>query len=460
MPKDLRSYLDDVKDVLADVRREVDPLANVGALCDQAERPIMFHRLAGFPGWRLVDRLVSRRELQARILGCAPDRVVPTLAQAIQRIGTGEVKVVAAGPAQAIVLKGAEADLTTLPHCVHSENDAGRYIGAGICVTRDPDSRVRNLAFLRHQIKGPRRTGFLVLPRHTWRHHQKYEKVGQPMPMAIVIGVHPAYEIAACYTGKLDQDELDLAAVLLDEPVELVRCATIDMEVPAHAEIVIEGHALPGVREDEGPFGEVTNYTAGQGKNPVFEVSAITMRRDAIYRHIQATRFTDHQVLGALPVEAGMYNRIRETAGGIDVHDVACPAWCSRYTVIVQMTPRFDGEARAALLAALSSPYLYPKVAVAVDEDVDIHDARDVMWAMATRVNPERDVHVIPGLRAHGLDLASPELLPPGSPAWQRIGGKMLIDATKPATWRTEERELFTRARPRGHGARLEDFLR
>jgi 2,5-furandicarboxylate decarboxylase 1 len=460
MPKDLRSYLDDVKDVLADVRREVDPLANVGALCDQAEWPIMFHRLAGFPGWRLVDRLVSRRELQARILGCAPDRVVPTLAQAVQRIGTGEVKVVAAGPAQAIVLTGAEADLTALPHCVHSENDAGRYIGAGICVTRDPDSRVRNLAFLRHQIKGPRRTGFLVLPRHTWRHHQKYEEAGQPMPMAIVIGVHPAYEIAACHTGKLDQDELDLAAVLLDEPVELVRCATIDMEVPAHAEIVIEGHALPGVREDEGPFGEVTNYTAGQGKNPVFEVSAITMRRDAIYRHIQATRFTDHQALGALPVEAGMYNRIRETAGGIDVHDVACPTWCSRYTVIVQMTPRFDGEARAALLAALSSPYLYPKVAVAVDEDVDIHDARDVMWAMATRVNPERDVHVIPGLRAHGLDLASPELLPPGSPAWQRVGGKMLIDATKPATWRTEERALFARARPRGHGARLEDFLR
>ena len=460
MPKDLRSYLDDVADVRVDVRREVDPLANVGALCDQSEWPIVFHRVKGFPGWRLADRLVSRRELQARILGCTPDRVVQTLAGAIQRIGEGDVKVVSSGPVQSVVDEGAAADLTTLPHAVHSENDAGRYIGAGICMTRDPESRVRNLAFLRHQIKAPRKTGFLVLPRHTWRHQQKYEKAGQAMPMAIVIGLHPAYEIAACYTGKVEQDELELAAVLVGEPIELVRCATIDMEVPAHAEIVIEGLVPPGVREDEGPFGEVTNYTAGQGKNPVFEVTAITMRPDAIYRHIQATRFTDHQVLGALPVEAGMLNRIRETAGGIDVHEIACPAWCSRYTVIVQMTPRFDGEARAALLAALSSPYLYPKVAIAVDADVDIHDARDVMWAVATRVNPERDVHVIPGMRAHGLDLASPELLPPGSPAWQRVGGKMLIDATKPATWRAEERRNFDRARPKGWGVRLEDFLR
>jgi 2,5-furandicarboxylate decarboxylase 1 len=460
MPKDLRSYLDEVADVRLDVRREVDPLTNVGALCDQAEWPIVFHQLKGFPGWRLVDRLVSRRELQARIFGCAPGQVVPTLARALQRIGGGEIKVVPVGPVQEIVKTGADADLTTLPHCIHSESDAGRYIGAGICMTRDPESRVRNLAFLRHQIKGPRRTGFLVLPRHTWRHHQKYEKAGQPMPMAIVIGVHPAYEIAACYTGTPDQDELDVAAVLLGEPVELVRCATIDMEVPAHAEIVVEGHVLAGVREDEGPFGEVTNYMAGQGANPVFEVSAITMRRDAIYRHIQATRFTDHQVLGALPVEAGLYNRIRETAGGIDVHEVACPAWCSRYTVIVQMTPRFDGEAKAALMAALSSPYLYPKLAIAVDDDVDIHDARDVMWALATRVNPETDVTVIPGLRAHSLDLASPELLPPGSPAWQRVGGKMMIDATKPATWRTAERESFRRVRPQGWGVRLEDFLR
>src|SRR5215470_6294352 len=106
MPKDLRSYLDDVSDVRVDVRREVDPLANVGALCDQSAWPIVFHALKGFPGWRVVDRLVSRRELQARILGCEPGRVVPTLARAMQRIGEGDIKAVVGGTVHEIVKTG------------------------------------------------------------------------------------------------------------------------------------------------------------------------------------------------------------------------------------------------------------------------------------------------------------------------------------------------------------------
>src|SRR5690242_20383025 len=112
MAKDLRSYLDDVKDVRLDVHREVDPLTNVGTLCDQAEWPIVFEQLKGFPGWRLVDRLVSRRELQARILGCEPGQVVQTLARAMQRIGTGSVTVVPRGPVHEIVKTDDNADLT------------------------------------------------------------------------------------------------------------------------------------------------------------------------------------------------------------------------------------------------------------------------------------------------------------------------------------------------------------
>jgi 2,5-furandicarboxylate decarboxylase 1 len=459
MGRDLRTYLDDVKDVRLDVRKQVDTLANVGTLCDQSEWPIVFHDLKGFPGWRLVDRLVSRRELQARILRTEPARVAPVLAEAVRRIGTGEVTIVPTGPVKEVVKLGKDADITALPHPKHSDADVATYIGAGICMTRDPDSRIRNSAILRHQVKGPRKTGFLAVPRHTWRHFQKYEKAGRPTPMAVVIGAHPAYELAACHTGKLDEDELELAAVLLGEPVELVRCETIDMEVPATAEIVIEGHILPGVREDEGPFGEVTTYMAGQGKNPVFEVTAVTMRRDAIYRHIQATRFTDHQVLGALPIEAGLFNRVKDVCGGVELHDIHCPAWSSRFMVVIKMTPHFDGEAKGAMMAALSSPYIHPKIAVAVDEDVDIHDAKDVMWAISTRVNPAEDITVIPGMRTNTLDLSCPELSPPGTSAWQRVGGKMMIDATKPATWRPE-RAAFRRVQPQGTGsARLADFL-
>ena len=355
--------------------------------------------------------------------------------------------------------------LDRLPVLTCWPEDGGPFVTLPLVYTEHPEGAGAagrsNLGMYRLQVFDDRTLGMhWQLHKGGAEHFRAAASRGDRMPVAIALGPDPSLIYAATAPLPPEIDELMLAGFIRKRSVEMVRCVSIDMEVPAYAEIVIEGHVLPGVREDEGPFGEVTNYTAGQGQNPVFEVTAITTRRDPIYRHIQATRFTDHQVLGALPVEAGLFNRIRETAGGIDVHEVACPAWCSRYTVIVQLTPRFDGEARAALLSALSSPYLFPKVAVAVDADVDIHDARDVMWAMATRVNPETDVHVIPGMRAHGLDLASPELLPPGSPAWQRVGGKMLIDATKPATWRTAERGLFERARPRGWGIRLDDFLR
>jgi len=159
-----------------------------------------------------------------------------------------------------------------------------------------------------------------------------------------------------------------------------------------------------------------------------------------------------------MTIEAGIYNRIRDVYGGLDLHDVSCPAWGSRYIFIIKMTPHLDGEAKGAMMAALSSPYIHPKIAIAVDEDVNIHDARDVMWAISTHVNPETDITVIPGMRTNPLDLSCPELAPPGSGAWQRLGGKMMIDATKPATWRPE-REQFRRAKPQGWGARLADFV-
>ena len=124
---------------------------------------------------------------------------------------------------------------------------------------------------------------------------------------------------------------------------------------------------------------------------------------------MQATVFTDHQPLVSVPMEASLYRRLREIHGHTEVHDVYIPPWVTMFTVFVQMTPRWDGQARAVLLGALSSPYLHPKIAIAVDEDVDIYDPREVFWAMSTRVNPEKDVIVLPHERIHPLDVSGDE---------------------------------------------------
>ena len=149
-----------------------------------------------------------------------------------------------------------------------------------------------------------------------------------------------------------------------------------------------------------------------------------------------------------------------ESRGHPDVHDVYIPPWVTMFTVFIQMTPRWDGQARAVLLGALSSPYLHPKVAIAVDEDVNIYDPRDVFWAISTRLNPEKAVTVLSHERIHPLDISAPNV-DKSEVTVMRVGGKIAIDATKPPLWRKKEREEYTRVKPKGaDDPGLQDLLR
>jgi 2,5-furandicarboxylate decarboxylase 1 len=288
---------------------------------------------------------------------------------------------------------------------------------------------------------------------------QKYEEKNQPMPIAIIIGHHPLYYMAAATTGPYEMDELEVAGGLLGEAVKMVKCETIDIEVPYDAEIVLEGHVLPGYREEEGPFSEFQDYyIAGTGKNPVIEISAITMRKDAIFKNLQNGSETEGCMFHKVPMGAALYDRVRSVGGFTNVKNVIVLPGI--FGVAIQMTPRFHGEAKNVLLAALSGEYLHPKVVMAVDDDVNIYNEWELLWSLTTRVNPEEDMVVIPGTRIHPMDPTGKELVPPGTPGWHRVGGKVIIDATKPPICAPEAREEFERILPVGHGkVRLEDFL-
>src|SRR5213594_2894022 len=425
MALNLRDFLTALGKDLIRIDDEVDPITQAGALCSAAPRPILLERLRGFPGWKLCDILVKDRARQALALGTSPQSVVRELSDRMFTRVPGQSKVVPDGPCKEVKL-------------------------------------LRNEAIIRAMVKGPRKMGFWMAARHNWAHLMKYQERKQPAPMAFAIGLHPGYEILANYSGRHEgYDELEMGAGVLGETIELVKCETIDLEVPAQAEVVIEGIVPPGVREPEGPFGEFTGYSKGaEGPAPVLEVTAITRRRDPIFRHMQATVFTDHQPLVSVPMEASLYRRLREIHGHTEVHDVYIPPWVTMFTVFVQMTPRWDGQARAVLLGALSSPYLHPKIAIAVDEDVDIYDPREVFWAMSTRVNPEKDVIVLPHERIHPLDVSAPNV-DRSAVTVMRVGGKIAVDATKPPLWRKKERDEFDRVKPKGAGdPALEALLR
>ncbi len=461
MPHTLRSFLESVDNRMMHIHDEVDAINQVGYLCSESKGPLTFHNLKDFPGWKLTDMLIMDRAGQAAALGLeSANEVCPYLAGRMAA-GAGSLKMVDDGPVKEVKLIGDEADIRNVPIPIHSEGDAGRYLGSGVTITKDPETGIRNEAILRMQLTDdPHKCPFWMAARHNYSHYLKYVGRGESMPMAFAIGLHPVYEIMSNWSGiHKNFDELEYAAGVLGEEVELVKCETIDLEVPAHAEVVIEGKVHPTDRMMEGPFGEFTTLgTGAEGPAPVFEVTAITHRKDPIFRHMQATWFTDHQPLITLPMEATYYNRLRETHGNTNILDVFVPPWASQFMMIVQVEAKWDGQVSDMLMAALSGPNLHVKTVIAVDEDVDIYNAEDVLWAVSCRCDPAADVFIKGGSRLHPLDVSIPEV--GDEYTVMRIGGKMGIDATRPPTWRKEERAKLGRVNPMGKGdAAIEKLL-
>ena len=460
MGRDLRSWIAELEaaDELHRIRKPVDPNTQMGALLYQSrEKGLLFEDVVGHPGWRVLGQAPANVRHAAIAFDTELDNLIPKVAKLMDR--RIEPKLVSSGPVKDVVQTGGDVDLHEIPTHIAGARDAGPFIASGLAVSRDPDTGCRNVSFHRLQIKGRNRTGALLVPRHTFRNFQKYETKGEPMPIAFFIGHHPLYYMAAATTGPYGMDEFDVAGGFLGEPVPLVKCETVDLEVPADAEIVIEGHVLPGVREYEGPFSEFHDYyVAGSGDNPVIEYTAITRRHDAIYKAIQNGSEVEGCVFHKVPMAATVFRRLQNVGGFVDLKNVrTMPGILG---VVVQMTPRFHGEARQVLMAALSGEYLHQKIAIAVDDDVNVYNDWEILWSLTTRVDPERDITVIPGVRGHPMDPTGVEFFSTGQPGWQRLGSKVLIDATAPPTSHAAERDVFSRIKPPGHGeVKLEDFL-
>jgi 2,5-furandicarboxylate decarboxylase 1 len=415
---------------------EIDPDETMSAVAwksfSELGKSCLFDNLKGHPGWRAVAQIVADRKKWAVALGVAEDAVVATLTERIAAPQPTVEVAAADAPCKDVVMIGDEVDLTRIPAMWTSEKDPGRYIAAGMCIIKDPETGIRNVSFHRAQILGPNQTAFLICPRQALQIFQKYGARGRPMEVAMVVGAHPLIGFAAGFVAPFGVDEMTIAGGLLGDPVRMVKCETIDMEVPAEAELIIEGEIYPDERTEEGPFGEVTGTYAQEGSTPLFRVKAVTHRKDPIFYAMQCGLAPSeaHTLIGTT-VEMKLWEHLRAIDGGeLELLDVRCIGAMSPLMVVVRVKQKYPGQARTALLAALSSPYLHPKFAVAVDEDIDASDVGQVMWAIATRVHAARDVARIDATRVFTLDNASPT--EPGMSAMYRVGTKMLIDATRP----------------------------
>ena len=454
--KDLRTWILelDAAGELVRIDKPVDPLTQMGSLLYQSrEKALFFEHLPH--GWRSLGQAPANIRHAALAFGASEQTVVPLVAKRMgERIAP---HLVGSGPVKDVVLKRGEFDLTELPVHVAGRRDGGPVIGSGLMVTKDPDTGQRNVSFHRLQVKGPNKSGILLYPRHAWRNYLKYQERNEPMPVAIFIGHYPLYYAAASTTAAYGVDEFEIAGGYLGESVPLVKCETVDLEVPASAELVLEGYIPPHVREEEGPFSEFQDYyVTGTGKNPIVEYQCLTRRHDAIFKNLQNGSEMEGCVFHKIPMSATIFRRLQDIQGGINLHNVI--ALPGVFGLAVQLTPRYYGEGKNALLAALSSEYQHPKWAIAVDKDVDIFNPAELLWAISTRVNPQEDVTIIQNTHNHAMDASLPEIGAPGTALWQRRGSKMLIDATIPPPAAASERADFERIRPLRPELRLADF--
>ena len=440
-----------------------DPHENVSALgwktYDRLGKASLFANLTGFPGWQVASQVIADRRKWAIALGVETDQLIPSLVARLKAPREPVVVGRADAPVKEVIKLGDAADLTKLPALWTSENDPAPYLASGMAIIKDPETGIRNMSIHRQQVLGPRRTGFLICPRHALRIYQMYQKRNQAMPVAIVIGAHPALYYAAGFTSSYGLDELTIAGALLEDPIRMVKCETIDIEVPAEAELVIEGEIDPIERTPEGPFGEASGNYAMEGGTEVFRVTAITHRKNPIFYGMQCgAPMTDTQSITGTCIETVLHDHLKNVEGGLDILDIRCLGLAGLMAVVIKIRPRVEGQAKTALMAALSSPYMHPKLAIAVDDDIDAADLRQVFWSLTTRVHAARDVIKIPNARVWSLDNISD--IVPGLSAMYRVGTKWLIDATKPALTQANERARFERAMPLNYEKiDLADFL-
>lgn len=468
--KDLRTFLAEVEQAheVLHITKAADAQNEVPALCSETTETILFENLKGHDGWRLADGLVRDRRQQAIALGCEEADVIATYAKLSAR-GPGNTCVVKDAPVQEVVWTGDEVNLNKLPvpipaegtHVPHLELKPEDFfspvISGSIGVTNDPDTKLQNCFFTMAKVHSEQRAHCYVFSPHTWANIEKYKAKGERTPLALVMGCHPIYELAAAYTGPHPGfSELQLAAGMLGETVAMVNCKTVDLQVPAYAEVVIEGYIDPEVGKYIHTSAHTDTHSPFVSMEPFFDVTAITMRKAPIYRHIQPTRFTDHHAICEFITAPMMLNILR--GKGLDVIDVAIPMHSALNCAVIKMNPRVKEEVREALLTGMSMPF-FPRLTIAVDDDVNIHDTNDIIYALSIRVDPAKDIMTVDGVRSFNLEPMS-TTIPGLDGALLRSGGRYAIDATKPPLSQPEERIQFERLRAKGEGkVFLKDFL-
>ena len=333
-------------------------------------------------------------------------------------------------PVHDIVIEKEDINILGLPIFKHFKADAGRYITSGIVIAKDPETKRNNFSFHRMQLKSNNRIGISLHSRgDLWRYFNVCEQRGKDLEVAVVIGTHPAYYIAGASKIPPSQDDYSWAGAYMNETPVVTKAKTVDIFVPAYAEYVIEGRILANTHEDEGPFGEYTGYNTSRSTRNVLEVTCITQRNDAIYQDLVPGFAWEHLLLSQFTKEIILLNKLRQEIPG--VKQLCMPKNGCHFHAYLSIKKELEGQAKQAMLLLFGLD-LYLKLIIVVDEDIDVFDEEQVIWAVATRMQADKDVFIVPNVTCNRLDPSS----------HNGLSAKMGIDATKPGDWDAQDIEL------------------
>src|SRR5437763_3456190 len=420
MQENFRQFLDRLRQAgeLVDLHQAVD-IRHIATLVDQAETALYFHKVIGYD-MPVVSGIIRSRERAIMALGCETYREIEDkLKQAIDH--PIPPKYVKSSPAREVVLFGEDVDLYKLPIPMSSIYDGGPMITAGVVIARDPELGI-NSGIYRFIVKEKNLTGIdIVTPNNMRLFAQRAYEQGRPLPISISIGTHPIEITGSGYRAPLGVDEMAIAGGLRRAPVELAACATLDLPFIADAEIVLEAEILPtGWTWPQGRFGEFTRLMGGLHWKPLVRVKAIAMRKGAIFYNLHMPWENTWLVA---PTRYAAIRQALKTAG-VQVKDINVTlGGCAFWHAVISIRKQ-PGEGKNALLAALSVMDL--KHAVVVDDDIDVFDPTEVEWAIATRVQGDKDVMIVSNARAKPLDPSLPQgagIVPTGA----KVGSEATI---------------------------------
>jgi 2,5-furandicarboxylate decarboxylase 1 len=405
-------------------------LANVAAAIQRQGRGASIFTNPESSPWPIFAGAVGSPELAALALACELSDVTARMEHALDPANGIPPIPTEDADWKSNQITGEDVHLHNIPIPVHGAHDGGPFITGGITLATDPINGRGNCSYNRMQVLGPRTFGFNV---NEWRHVMQFYKYQQakdePLEIAIAIGVDPAISIAA--GARYDEDELMIAGAIRGQGVTVSKGVTVDVMIPAEAEIVIEGRLPPHERRPEGPLAEFHGYYGELWESPVFEVTAICHRDNPIYQTI-VPGHDEHIYIGnVLPREPLLLRFVKHVSK--NVTGLHIPPYGNGFSAYVQVEKSNPGEPKNIALAAFTA-HVNIKQVIVFDPDVNIYDPADVLWALTNRVDWSQDVFYIPGAQGHEMD--------PTADA-RGVHTKIGIDAT----YKTERRDYGERIR-------------